>query len=105
MTNDAEIPPFAQAAAGAAASTLSNTIVYPLDLISTRVQTSRTARSSSGSQRKTTPLSAISDIVKTKGVQGLYQGLGTDNLSNTVSAALARRVVKDLPGVHPLTKD
>lgn len=81
-----EIPPFAQAAAGAAASTLSNTIVYPLDLISTRVQTARSGKQQSGNAaaRKTSTFGALREIVRQKGVQGLYQGLGTDNLSNTV---------------------
>lgn len=87
MTGQPEIPPFAQAAAGAAGSIVSNTIVYPLDLISTRVQTS-----GSKAQAKS-PLAAISEVVKKKGISGLYQGLGTDNLSNTVSCKMLHRWV------------
>ncbi|CAO1625949.1 unnamed protein product [Sympodiomycopsis kandeliae] len=79
MTNDIDIPPFAQATAGATASTIANTIVYPLDLISTRVQTSNQKRS------KNSPINALREVVRLKGIQGLYQGLGTDNLSNTLS--------------------
>lgn len=78
IMGDAEVPPFAQAAAGATGSIVSNTIVYPLDLVSTRVQTTR-SKAVAGSSWK-----ALREIVRAKGVQGLYQGLGADNLSNTV---------------------
>lgn len=84
---DSDIPPFAQAAAGATGSIVSNTIVYPLDLISTRLQTARKSSVASGSGSRASKASlyqAFKEIVDKKGVAGLYQGLGTDNLSNTV---------------------
>lgn len=77
--SDSDIPPILQATAGATGSIVSNTIVYPLDLVSTRVQTSRSKAAAVSS------LKALNDIFQQKGVKGLYQGLGTDNLSSAVS--------------------
>ncbi|CAO1629025.1 unnamed protein product [Parajaminaea phylloscopi] len=94
MSDHIEIPPLAQATAGATGSIVSNTIVYPLDLVSTRVQTSRTKGAAPSSFK------ALYDIFRNKGVRGLYQGLGTDNLSSALSnflffffrAAIAERL-------------
>lgn len=76
-------PPFAQATAGALGSITSNTLVYPLDLLSTRCQTqSRGRDGKAGYQSIST---ALRDIVDKNGVKGLYQGLASDTLSNTLS--------------------
>lgn len=68
---------------------MSNTIVYPLDLLSTRLQTqssSSSSSSSSGSGKgKPGIYGALSEIVRTKGVGGLYQGWAADSMSNTLS--------------------
>lgn len=79
MPDHIEIPPLVQATAGATGSIVSNTIVYPLDLVLTRVQTSRTKAASPST------FNSLHEIFKSKGIRGLYQGLGTDNLSSAVS--------------------
>ena len=98
---DSDIPPFAQAAAGATGSIVSNTIVYPLDLISTRLQTARKSSVASGSGSRASKASlyqAFKEIVDKKGVAGLYQGLGTDNLSSTVRFMESRLVTFGVTG-------
>lgn len=45
---ESELPPFAQATAGACGSLVSNTVVYPLDLLSTRLQTQSKGKGSKG---------------------------------------------------------
>lgn len=80
-------PAFAQATSGAMGSLVSNTLVYPLDLLSTRLQTQSRARAGSSKVKKAQPslIGALQEIVKTSGIGGLYQGLGSDSLSNTLS--------------------
>lgn len=66
---------------------VSNTIVYPLDLLSTRLQTQSSSSLSNSSKGKGKPgiYGALSEIVRTKGVRGLYQGWAADSMSNTLS--------------------
>ncbi|GAC96040.1 mitochondrial carrier protein [Pseudozyma hubeiensis SY62] len=78
-----ELPPFAQATAGALGSITSNTLVYPLDLLSTRCQTQSRGRDGKGGYQSIS--AALQEIVKQNGVKGLYQGLASDTLSNTLS--------------------
>lgn len=78
-----EQPPFAQATAGALGSITSNTLVYPLDLLSTRCQTQSRGRDGKGGYKSIS--AALKEIVDQNGIKGLYQGLGSDTLSNTLS--------------------
>ncbi|SNX81986.1 related to ANT1 - Peroxisomal transporter of adenine nucleotides (ATP, AMP) - member of the mitochondrial carrier family (MCF) [Melanopsichium pennsylvanicum] len=78
-----QLPPFAQATAGALGSITSNTLVYPLDLLSTRCQTQSRGRDGKGGYQSIS--AALREIVNQNGVKGLYQGLGSDTLSNTLS--------------------
>lgn len=78
-----QLPPFAQATAGALGSITSNTLVYPLDLLSTRCQTQSRGRDGKGGYRSIS--AALKEIVDKNGVRGLYQGLASDTLSNTLS--------------------
>ncbi|KAJ9474599.1 putative Peroxisomal adenine nucleotide transporter 1 (putative) [Pseudozyma hubeiensis] len=78
-----QLPPFAQATAGALGSITSNTLVYPLDLLSTRCQTQSRGRDGKGGYQSIS--AALQEIVKQNGVKGLYQGLASDTLSNTLS--------------------
>ncbi|SJX64899.1 related to ANT1-Peroxisomal transporter of adenine nucleotides (ATP, AMP)-member of the mitochondrial carrier family (MCF) [Sporisorium reilianum f. sp. reilianum] len=78
-----QLPPFAQATAGALGSITSNTLVYPLDLLSTRCQTQSRGRDGKGGYQSIG--AALQEIVKQNGVKGLYQGLASDTLSNTLS--------------------
>ncbi len=76
-------PPFAQATAGALGSLTSNTLVYPLDLLSTRCQTQSRGRDGKGGYRSIG--AALSEIIQQNGIKGLYQGLASDSISNTLS--------------------
>lgn len=78
-----QLPPFAQATAGALGSMTSNTLVYPLDLLSTRCQTQ--SRGRDGKRGYQSISAALQEIVHQNGVRGLYQGLASDTLSNTLS--------------------
>ncbi|PWY99963.1 hypothetical protein BCV70DRAFT_217012 [Testicularia cyperi] len=78
-----QLPPFAQATAGALGSITSNTLVYPLDLLSTRCQTQSRGRDGKAGYQSIS--AALGEIVKQNGVKGLYQGLGSDTISNTLS--------------------
>ncbi|GAA5980271.1 hypothetical protein JCM11641_005525 [Rhodosporidiobolus odoratus] len=91
------LPPLAQATSGALGGVISNAIVFPLDTLTSRLQTSsrsarsRSAQSSSGSSKNSkqggySSLStAIRTIVSREGWQAFYAGLGPDSLSTLVS--------------------
>ncbi|SPO30831.1 related to ANT1 - Peroxisomal transporter of adenine nucleotides (ATP, AMP) - member of the mitochondrial carrier family (MCF) [Ustilago trichophora] len=78
-----QLPPFAQATAGALGSITSNTLVYPLDLLSTRCQTQSRGRDGKAGYQSIS--AALREIVDQNGIKGLYQGLASDTLSNTLS--------------------
>ncbi|PWN51022.1 mitochondrial carrier [Violaceomyces palustris] len=80
---ESDLAPFAQATAGALGSIVSNTLVYPLDLISTRFQTETRAKAKAKSS--TSIYHALREIFKRDGIKGLYQGLGSDTLSTAIS--------------------
>lgn len=73
----------AQATAGACGSLVSNTVVYPLDLLSTRLQTQ--SKGKDGKSGYQSIYGALQDIVKKNGISGLYQGWGADSISNALS--------------------
>lgn len=94
------LPPFAQATSGALGSAVSNTLVYPLDLLSTRLQTQSRgpSRGAAGAslgektaaqrqkERGYQSLSgALREIYEKGGVKGLYKGWASDTLSSTLS--------------------
>ncbi|KAF2011637.1 peroxisomal membrane protein-like protein Pmp47 [Aaosphaeria arxii CBS 175.79] len=75
------LPPWGSAIAGSAGAVLANALVYPLDIVKTRlqVQVKRAASSADGNpaddEHYTSTLDAISKIVKADGVPGLYAGM------------------------------
>ncbi|KAI0733745.1 mitochondrial carrier [Fomitopsis betulina] len=75
------LPPLVQACSGALASASANAISYPLDLVATRVQTTRHPhlRNSKG------PLCILKHVLRTEGLFGLYDGLLTDTASTFLS--------------------
>ncbi|CAD6906613.1 unnamed protein product [Tilletia controversa] len=76
---ESKLPPLAQASAGAFGSSIANSLVYPLDMLSTRAQT-QTSKAS-----KQSIIGALQAVVRKNGVAGLYQGWGADTLSNSLS--------------------
>lgn len=89
-----EVPPIVHALSGAVASVFSNSFVYPLDLVTTRLQTQdkkhRKLRRASG-----TPLTheknydglrhALFSIYEEEGVSSLWHGVVADNVSTMAS--------------------
>jgi len=70
------LPPLYQASSGALASVMSNLLVYPLDTVTTRMQTSK---------GRSNLVSAFKRIVREEGVSSFYKGLGSDTLSTAIS--------------------
>ncbi|BGP12778.1 hypothetical protein JCM10213_007292 [Rhodosporidiobolus nylandii] len=101
------LPPLVQAASGALGGVVSNALVFPLDTITSRLQTSsRSARSrtppSSGRQGGYSSLSsAVRTILAQGGWKAFYAGLAPDSVSTLLSqgvyfflyAALHRRLL------------
>lgn len=81
--SESKLPPLAQATAGACGSLVSNTVVYPLDLLSTRLQTQ--SRGRDGKSGYGSIGSALREIFEKSGIAGLYQGWGADSLSSSLS--------------------
>lgn len=75
------LPPLVQAFSGAVGSATANAIVYPLDLVATRLQTasSKRLRGFSGVLR------ALRHVLETEGWSGLYDGLPTDTAATIIS--------------------
>ncbi|EPQ55335.1 mitochondrial carrier [Gloeophyllum trabeum ATCC 11539] len=73
------LPPLVQAFSGAAGSATANAITYPLDLVTTRVQTSPSAKGVSGA------FQVLQHILHRHGVDRLYDGIGTDTGATILS--------------------
>ncbi|TFK50816.1 mitochondrial carrier [Heliocybe sulcata] len=72
------LPPLVQAFSGAAGSATANAITYPLDLVTTRVQTSHSAKGAGA-------LQVFRHVLHKYGVDGLYDGIGTDTGATILS--------------------
>ncbi|GJE94650.1 mitochondrial carrier [Phanerochaete sordida] len=75
------LPPLVQAFSGAIGSATANAIVYPLDLVATRLQTSSSKRL----RGYIGVLRALRHVLKTEGWRGMYDGLTTDTAATIVS--------------------
>ncbi|KAI0821168.1 mitochondrial carrier domain-containing protein [Irpex lacteus] len=75
------LPPLIQAFSGSIGSATANAIVYPLDLVATRLQTtsSRKLRGFKGIVR------ALRHVLHVEGWNGLYDGLNTDTAATLVA--------------------
>jgi len=75
------LPPVVQACSAALGSACANAISYPLDLVATKVQTTKNPRLRDlrGAARMAL------HIIRTQGVSGLYDGLATDTASTVLS--------------------
>ncbi|KAJ6491658.1 mitochondrial carrier domain-containing protein [Mycena vitilis] len=78
------LPPLVQAFSGAIGSASANTLTYPLDLITTRLQleSPEKAKRSSGFHGA---IRILRKIIRKKGFQELYTGLGTDTAATLLS--------------------
>jgi hypothetical protein len=69
------LPPIVEAFAGGAAAATASACVYPLDLVTSRIQTS-------SAQRKTrNPVEAIQRVIRDEGLLSLWAGVGSDALN------------------------
>ncbi|KAF2000369.1 mitochondrial carrier [Amniculicola lignicola CBS 123094] len=75
------LPPWGNAIAGSAGAVLANALVYPLDIVKTRLQVQMKRSSSDGAanpadgEHYNSTMDAISKIVKADGFSGLYAGM------------------------------
>ena len=80
-----EVPPWGLALAGTTGAVVANALVYPLDMVKTRlqVQSKPQAGSESGSDSKhyDGTLHAIKAVMEDEGLQGLYSGIFSSLLS------------------------
>jgi hypothetical protein len=88
------LPPWGSAVAGSAGAVLANALVYPLDIVKTRLQVqvkrapSTTDPNPADGEHYTSTLDAISKIVAADGVSGLYAGM-TGSLLGVASTNFA----------------
>jgi len=77
QSKEAALPPWGGAVAGAAGAVLANALVYPLDLIKTKlqVQTKRDPNAPADHVHYTGTWDAITKIHATEGITGLYAGM------------------------------
>lgn len=81
QSKEAAIPPWGLAVAGATGAVLANALVYPLDIVKTRLQVQVKAKPSASSTPGDDPThynstwDAINKIVADDGVSGLYNGI------------------------------
>ncbi|GIK02231.1 ADP/ATP carrier protein [Aspergillus viridinutans] len=72
------LSPWGSAVAGATGAVLANAIVYPLDIVKTRLQVqvkSDKTDGSDGTMHYESTLDAINKIVENEGIEGLYSGM------------------------------
>ncbi|GAA5887512.1 hypothetical protein JCM6882_001436 [Rhodosporidiobolus microsporus] len=89
------LPPLAQATSGSLGAVLSNALVFPLDTLTSRLQTSsRSARRRSAPHPKkreggySSLLAAVRTVWTQEGWRAFYAGLGPDSLSTLISQFL-----------------
>jgi len=71
-----KLTPFGDAVAGSAGAAFANTLVYPLDVIKTRLQVqSRHLQNVASHQQYTSTLDAFFKIIEQEGLSGLYVGI------------------------------
>ncbi|KAI0925620.1 hypothetical protein AcV5_008306 [Taiwanofungus camphoratus] len=86
MSKPTQLTPFGYALAGALGGCFSNAVVYPLDVVKTRIQAS--TEDANGNREKLSIVSALMRILKEEGIAGYYRGFGATML-NTFSMQYA----------------
>ncbi|KAM0755612.1 mitochondrial carrier [Meredithblackwellia eburnea MCA 4105] len=77
------LPPIVQATSGALGGVVSNALVYPLDVVTTRMQT--TAKSSAKKSKKNNLPNTFTTMLKNEGPATFYRGLASDSISTALS--------------------
>ena len=89
-----ELPPIGQAVSGALGASISNTLVYPLDLVVARLQTQRQSVTEPGEKLKKLDepyeslIDAFQRIHSSEGILGFYAGWSHDTVANVSSTFL-----------------
>jgi hypothetical protein len=77
----AQLSPFGNAIAGASGAVFANALVFPLDVIKTRLQVQNKVlnklANSNKSQQYTSALDAFIKILESEGFAGLYSGMAS----------------------------
>lgn len=80
-----EVPPWGLALAGTTGAVVANALVYPLDMIKTRIQTQVKAKpgeeSDGSGTQYTGTMHAIKVVMEEEGLSGLYSGMASSLLS------------------------
>ncbi|CAO3617198.1 unnamed protein product [Cunninghamella blakesleeana] len=80
-----KLPPIGHAISGAVGSILSNLIIYPIDISTTRLQLENKDKNDESKQNNGL-IDMIQKIYKEGGLPGLYTGLGADTLATLLSS-------------------
>jgi len=87
-TKPTQLTPFGYALAGALGGCFSNAVVYPLDIVKTRIQATTVDAKGSTNKEKLGIMSLLARILKEEGIAGYYKGF-TATMINTFSMQYA----------------
>lgn len=79
------LPPLAQATSGSLGAVVSNALIFPLDTLTTRLQTSNKGARRPARGGYSSISAALKTIYRTEGLAAFYSGLGPDSLSTLLS--------------------
>ncbi|KPV78430.1 uncharacterized protein RHOBADRAFT_40977 [Rhodotorula graminis WP1] len=82
------LPPLAQATSGSLGAVVSNALIFPLDTLTTRLQTSNKGSRRPAKGGYSSISAALKTIYRTEGLAAFYSGLGPDSLSTLLSQFL-----------------
>ncbi|OBZ62667.1 Peroxisomal adenine nucleotide transporter 1 [Grifola frondosa] len=88
MPQPTKLTPFGYALAGALGGCFSNAIVYPLDIVKTRIQAATVDSNADNEKEKLSIVSILVRILKEEGITGYYRGF-TATMINTFSMQYA----------------
>ncbi|KAJ5829277.1 Peroxisomal adenine nucleotide transporter [Penicillium chrysogenum] len=114
-----QLPPWNGVVSGTTAAILANTLVYPLDIVKTRLQVQIQKRELKADGRDTiehadyhNALDATLHILREDGICGLYSGLNSSifgtasmNFAYFYWSAVARSLLQSVPRLHDLSQE